>query len=220
MKLIKLTVATLLALGAAQAQAQPTTNVVQTINIQLFGIEQGRTVTNGGVVSKAVDVVRVDSRRVIQELGRSTQNSFSAFARLVLVTPLGGGAPAIQVRSGTAVVDVTDFFVLQPLSDSVESSQKNLRRGIIVETDYFIQRIALQNSGAFPALGLHFDVNGFATQVAVTGANSPLGAGLDVGVSGSGDRNGSLLILQGSIGVFGHALEVVEDDGGGSADTN
>ncbi len=206
MKALKLLTATLLAIGAAQAYADQT-NLVQNVSIQLFGVRQGRTVTNGNLVSTGVDVVRLDTRRVIQVLGEATGNTFSQMSRLVMVTPLNGDSAIFQVRDGDRKVDVTRYLVYEQLSDSVQSLQLNLRTGRSLGVAYSIQRLALQDDGGV-VLSSHFDVNGFARQVDWNGRT---GDDVSIEVSGVGDREG-LLILQGSIGIFGHQIEVVPGD--------
>jgi hypothetical protein len=219
MKSIKLAAtAVLLGLGMARVCADQT-NVVQRIDIQLFGATQGESFTNRNLAWTSVDWVRVDTRRVIQTLAAATANTFSRASRLVLVTPLDGGAPAIQIRDGDTTVDVTDFFVFEPLSDSVQSSVLNLRNGKALATDFSIRRVAFQDAEGFPALTLHFNVTGFATQN--SGGNNGNGqtSSLSIDAAGSGDTAGGLMILQGNIGVFGRTLEVVPGGGSGGTQT-
>ena len=200
--------ATLLSAAVVQAQTYQT-NLVQNLGIQIFGVKQGGTSTNGNLVFTSADMARVDTRQVIQALAAATANSFSSTGRLVLVTPLGGGNAAVQVRDGSTTVDVTSFFLLQPLSGSVTGSLLNTRTGRSVRTVYSIQRFALQDSDGFPALMLHFDVNGMAAQTSTINVNGGPGGDLNSNVAGTGDRNGNLLVLQGSINAFGHTVEVV-----------
>ena len=207
-------IATLMAAGAAQTRADQS-NLVQHISIQLFGVKQGGTSTNGNLVTTSADGARVDTKQVIQALAAATANTFSSTGKLVLVVPLGGGDPSIQVRDGSNTVDVTGFFSHQQLSDSVTSTFLNTKTGKTFETDYSIQRFVLQDRDGYPTLSLHFDVNGFAAQSSGSNAAGGQGTGLDANVAGTGDRNGKLLILQGSISIFGHTLEVVAGGGGG-----
>jgi hypothetical protein len=256
MKELKLAaMATLLTVLAAQAQTSQT-NVVQNLSIQLSGVEQvtpvavpqivpGSVHTNGGpiLLLPSAAAVRVDTRQVIQALGLATSNTFSSTGRLVVVTPLGGGVSSIQVRDGSNTVDVTGFFLHQQLSNVVSNSFPKWKFGNVTETEFSIQEFALQDSSGHPALGLHFNISGFATETTGnichvqllpilppthagksclgTGASSNIGNGvqhsdLNINGSGTGDRNGSLLILQGFINVFGNTLEVVATGGGGS----
>lgn len=197
----------LLGLGAATGRADHT-NVVQTMNIQLLALKQGATTRSGIFVFTAVDTTQVNTRRVIEELGVATLNSFSSTSKLVVVTPVGGGDSSVQVRDGSnPPVDVTSFFTHQE-SDGVATSLLNTRTGRSASTSFNIHRFTLQDGMA--PLNLHFDVNGIGS----TDSTSTLpGVGdLNVDVTGSGDRNGNLLILQGSIGVRGRTLEVVADE--------
>lgn len=212
MKTIKLAVlAALSFVCTAQVQAQ-TTNLVQNLSIQLFGFSQGGVSHFGSTVTTNVNIIRVDTRQIIQVLGAATGNSFSFFSKLVTLTPINGGSPSVQVRDGSnAPVDVTDFFVLQALTDSVDGSVLNTKTHRGTSISYEVDRFALRDAhGA--TLSLHFDVNGVSTSNSSTPQFGPQGSTLDSNVSGSGDRNGNLLILQGSVDIFGRSLEV--DDGG------
>jgi len=82
--------------------------------------------------------------------------------------------------------------------------------------DFSIQRFALHDVGGYPPLTLHWDVQGLAEESdSSTGGVSSPGSDLRVSVLGTGDRNGSFLILQGTISVLGHDTEVVPEDGDG-----
>lgn len=207
MKLVKLTMAMVLAFGVSQAYAD-TTNLVQTVRVQLLGLRQGGTRTFGNVTTKSVDVVNVGTRRVIEALAAATGSSISSTGRLVMVTPLNSGlSRRFELRDGSTTVDVSAFFTYQSWSDTVEGSTVNNRTGRSVVTDYSIQQFVLHDADG-AALNLHFDVNGVATQ---NNVNSAIGNDVSIDAAGSGDREGDLLILQGTIGIFGHALETVPD---------
>ena len=208
MKTFKLAVLGAMALAfATQVHAQQT-NLVQNLNIQLFGFSQGGTSTFPNTVVTNVNSVRVDTRQVIQALAAATANSFSSTSKLVVVTPLGGGNPSVQVRDGSnPPVDVTEFFDLEALSGSVNGSVVNTKSGHSVSVSYEIARFALQDAvGA--SLNLHFDVNGVTTTTSNVPPSAPQIPIVNANVSGSGDRNGNLLILQGSIEILGRTLEV------------
>src|SRR5581483_3063090 len=191
----------------AQSRADHT-NVVQTLNIQLFAVTQGSTTTFGNIVTKNVNTVSISTRRVIDALAAATANTFSSTSKLVVVTPLDGEATMVQVRDGTnAPVDVTGFFSIQQLSGSVDNSVSNTRSGRSSDVGYSIQRFVLQDANG-DSLSLHFDVNGFTVD---SSNSSQPGTEFDAGVSGAGDRNGNLIILQGVISLHGHATEVVQD---------
>jgi hypothetical protein len=98
MNIVKLAaMAALISLGVSQARADQT-NVVQNIGIQFRGVQPGGPVTNQFTVTTGIAPAKIDTRQVIQALGAGTANTFSGRARLVLVTPLGGGFSSIQVR--------------------------------------------------------------------------------------------------------------------------
>ena len=187
-----------------------TTNVVQNLSVQFFGVTQGGTFTNRNLIVTSANNVRVDTRRVIAALGNATANTFSLASRLVVVTPLGGGSPTFQVRDGTKSVDVTSFFTYETLSGTVESSISGFSSGRSFETDYNLQRLALQD-GSSP-ISLHFDVSGLAT----TTINGSRAVGdVTIDAAGAGSNNGNLILLQGGVSIHGQSLEVVPGGGGG-----
>jgi len=196
----------LLSLGIPQARADQT-NVVQNLSIQLWGVQPGGSVTNRNVVTTGIGPAVVSNRQIIQALGTATGNSFSPPARLVIVTPYGGGDSLVQVRDGSKQVDVTGFFSHQQLSAVLSGSQSNMKSHGVVSLDYSIQRFALHDVAGLPGLGLHFDMSGFTSE---TSANRPDGVGdLQIDCAGSGDAGGNLLILHGDVEVRGDRLEVV-----------
>jgi hypothetical protein len=210
MKQLKLTTLTMMVGLAVLQSYADTTNVVQNLSIRLFGVTQGGSFSNSSVAVTRADFVLVDTKRVIGVLGAATGNSFSPASTLVVVTPLGGGSSSIQVRDGANAVDVTSFFAHQVLSGTVESSLTSLRFHRSLTTDYSIQQFALQD-GNGSALTLHFNVSGFTTESSPNGGQS---SSLVISAAGSGDQNGKLMILEGSVSVRGGTLEVVS--GGGS----
>ncbi|MBC8003279.1 MAG: hypothetical protein H7X97_11900, partial [Opitutaceae bacterium] len=136
----------------------------------------------------------------------ATGNTFGHHAKLVVVTPLGGGDSVVQVRDGSGKVDVSPFFLHEQVSAAVSGSISNLVTRKTILQEFSIHRLALRNAEGFPALGLHFDVRGFASdRIASNGVST-----LEMEGSGAGDAGGHLLILQGFIEVRGDRLEVVE----------
>jgi hypothetical protein len=208
MKAIKLAVLAALALAFAGTVQAQQTNVVQNLNIQLFGFSQGGTSSFGSTVTTNANLAQVGNRQIIQALGTATGNTFSPASRLVVVTPLGGGNTTVQVRDGSnSPVDVTQFFILEPLSGSINTGIANTRTGRSTGVSYEVLHVALQDSGD-TTLNLHFDVDGIATVNSTSTPNTVPSSTVDANVSGSGDRNGGLLILQGSVDIFGRTLEV------------
>jgi hypothetical protein len=204
-----LTFITLLALGAVQARADQS-NLVQDLSIQITGLKQGGTTTNRNSIATGVDFVAVGTRQVIDALGAAVGSSFSRSARLVMVTPLAGGYPTFQVRDGNNMVEVSSFFTYEQ-SDSVGTSVVNLRTGRATSSQYNIQRLALTDPGNFTPLTLHFDLRGLATGTSTSPANYPGDNETDIDATGAGDRNGNLLILQGTIRIRGNTIEVSSD---------
>src|SRR6266481_4633446 len=217
MNQLKLTaIAALFAVAALRTNAD-TTNLVQDVGIQLTGFRQGSPRTNSTSIVVGVDSSRVGTAGVIAALGASTGNSFSTGARLVSVTPLAGGNSSVQVRDGTnVVVDMTAFFSHQQFGDTLFTSFTTISTGRTSESDFSVQRFALHDAGGFPALTLHFDVQGITenNDTAVGGVSSPA-SNLAGNVVGTGDRAGRFMIMQGFITIRGHTLEVVPDGGPG-----
>ena len=131
-------------------------------------------------------------------------NSFSRTARLVVITPVLSGNSSVAVRDGGNSTDVSSFFILEQLGGSITSYVVNTRTGRSSSTVYSLQHFALQDG--YSSLNLHFDVRGIATDNSLNAVDE-----LDADVSGAGDRSGASLILQGSLSIRGHTLEVVAD---------
>jgi hypothetical protein len=207
MKTLRLTLLALALAWVGQVQAQDT-NLVQNLSIQFYGYAQGGTSKFQSTVTTNVNFVQVNTRQVIQALATATLNSFSSTSKLVVVTPLGGGASSVQVRDGSQTpVDVSQFFVLETTSGSVNSSVVNTKTGRGTGISYEIAHFALQDAVG-GSLNIHFDVSGIATTTSNISPSNPQIPQIDATVQGSGDRNGNLLILQGSIGISGRTLEV------------
>ena len=207
MKQVKaMLLAALLSLGIPQVHAD-TTNVVQNLNVQLWGVQSGGPVTNHNTIITGIARAKIGNRQIIQALGTATSNSFVLRARLVIVTPVGGGDSAIQVRDGTLTVDVTGFFAHQQLGGAVSGSSSNTVNQRVVNLDFSIQRFVLHDAAGFPALGLHFDVNGFASES--TPPNHGGVGNLQIDAAGAGDVGGSPAVLRGEVEVHGDRLEVV-----------
>jgi len=211
--IILIAIVGLFTMATTQAQTLQT-NLVQTLNIQLFGLKQGTTTTNGNYVITPANVTTLGSGEIINAIGTATGNTFSSAATLVVVTPLPNGTPGVQVEDGTNFVDVSSFFSFQPLSGSVFNSFSNTRTGRSSSSSYSIEQFVLQDGTA--PLNVHFNVNGLATENFFENATLSNFGELNVSVTGSGDRNGSLLILQGSIRIRGHTLQVVVTNPGGN----
>ena len=207
MKLVKtVLLSSLLSLGIPQAQAD-ITNVVQNINIQLLGVQSGGPVTNNGIIRTDITRVKIGTQQVIGALGTATGNSFTPRAKLVVVSPLGEGHSAIQVRDGSNTVAVTQFFDHEQMGRAVSGSQLNPANHRPASLDFSIQRIVLQDAEEFPSLGLHFVVSGYAAEV--TPASRDGSGNLTLDAAGTGDVGGALTILRGKVEVRGDRLEVV-----------
>src|SRR5882762_6160711 len=160
LKLAAVTVALFTAITQAHADQ---TNFVQTLHVRLSAMKQGGTTTNRNVVVTSVDTDRLDTRQIIGGIGAVIGNTFSSTSRLVLVSPVAGGNPSIEIRDASSKVDVTGFFVFEQIGGSVTRGVHFLRTGDSVQSTFSIQRLALQDVSGYPSLSLHFDVRGLAT---------------------------------------------------------
>ena len=213
-KLAAVTVALFTAITQAHADQ---TNLVQTLHVRLSAMKQGGTTTNRNIVITSVDTETLDSRQTIGAIGAVIGNNFSHPSRLVLVTPVQGGIPSIEIRDGNSKVDVTGFFIFEQIGGSVTRGVHFLRTGDSFQTTYSIQRLALQDFPGYPSLALHFDVRGLG--VDTVNSREEAGPPLEfrAEVSGSGDSNGSPIVIHGSINTSGGTIEVVTGGGDGTS---
>ena len=205
--------AALFTLAVASARADQT-NLVQSLNVQLFGFQQGSGTTNGNTITTRTEAVRVSTSDIINALGAATGKSFSSNAQLVVVTALPNGYSSIQVRDGANTILATSFFTHAEVSGSVGSSSRNTRSGKGSATDHSIQRFAMIDGNGYSPLSLHFDVQGITVENSVTTPDLGQRTELSAEVSGAGDSAGALLILHGSVRVQGRTLEVITSGGG------
>jgi hypothetical protein len=203
-----------------------TTNVVQNINFELTFYEQGPTnnpTTN--IVSVTVNRERVTTKDIIAALGAATSNSFSGDASLVFVRNASptNDEGAIEIKDGTNVVDVSDFFTITHSKILVHGSLfggrgglfnsafDNTGSGIGDGATYGILHLTLTNApDANLTLNLH--VNGFAISTYRSIVNNSMIMGVDTteaDVAGTGvDANGVPVVIQGTISLFGRRTEI------------
>ena len=122
---------------------------MENIHIRLLGLQQGDTRTNRNLVVTSVDTTWLGTDDIVQAIAGATGNSFSRRGRLVLVTPMDGGTSSVEVRDGDQSVDVTEFFLLEQVGDSVTGSVLNLRSGNSTQTIYSVQHIALKDAAGY-----------------------------------------------------------------------
>jgi len=205
MKIIP-TAALLMAVALQTAPAQVTnTEEALVLNFNLTGVSQGPTTTTAGGVETRVGISTITSRDVIQVLGAATGNAFSRKARLILVTPTNNlESWTVQIQDGTKTVDVTGFVAHSPGPASVGSAFVNNRNGNAGGTEYSVDGFGLQDQFGYPSLSAHFGVSGFTVTTStgivnrrgqVTGQTDSIQAD----VSGTGDTNGQLLIIGGTV---------------------
>ncbi len=198
----------MITLGTVSSFADQT-NLAQDLGFELTGYQQGATATNGNIASTRIISVRLRTRDIMSALGSGTGMAFSKAAKLVVVTPLGGGPSSIQIRDGTATVDVTAFFGYQAKAGTVSASQTNLRTGRAAGDDFSIQSFILSDSPGYAPLTMHFDLRGMASENWATTPAQGTRSELTAEVTGSGDSNGNTVILRGIVRVHGYSLEVV-----------
>jgi len=210
--------------GAAQTNAA-TTNLVQNIGFNLVFYEQGTNLSTNLPTDLSLKRLRVTTKDIIAALGTATSNSFSADARLVLVTDLAStnGAGTIEIQEGTNAVDVSSYFTETNSAFSVTGSfYKGGDNGWMVGLDndshhdgklagsitYDILHLTL----AGPKLKARLDVNGFNATTQTTLANNGTSISVDetiASVAGTGaDVDGTPAIIQGSITILGHDMAV------------
>ena len=203
---------TLVSLGTFPTWADQT-NLVRNLEINLTGIQQGGATTVKNVTTTTLDKVKLDTSDIISALGAATGNTFSSNAQLVVIEPLPGGADSIEIRDGDVSVGVTGCFPQSYLSDLVGKSTVNNRTGKASGSSYGIQQFTLQDYVLFQPLTLHYVVSGVTVEnftiPAIPGPRREMSAD----VSGAGDVDGKLVILQGTIRIFGQSIELVPGGG-------
>jgi hypothetical protein len=200
------TAALLLAAALQTTPAQVTnTEEALVLRFNLTAVSQGPTTTTAGGVASAVRVSTITSRDIIQVLGTATGNNFSTKARLILITPTNNLENwKVQIQDGATTVDVTGFVVHNPGLASVGSAFVNNRNGDAGATEYSIDGFGLQDQAGYPTLSEHFSVSGF-TVTTSTGVVNRRGRvigqtdSIQADTSGTGDSNGQLLIIEGSV---------------------
>ena len=206
--------ATCISLASVQAWGDQT-NLVRNLEINLVGIAQGSSTTAGNVTTTSVDKVKLETGDIVGAIGMATGNTFSPNAELVVIMPLPSGSTTVAIRDGGNSVNVTAFFAQSYLSDVVGNSTVHNRTGKANGSNYSMQQFTLQDSNAYQPLALHYVLSGVAVEdftiPAIPGPRSELSAE----VSGTGDSNGKLLIIQGTIRITGRTVEVVPGNSGG-----
>jgi hypothetical protein len=219
-KLTKLlTIVALLIAGAAQTTlVQAQTNNTLALDIDLTAVSQAGVTTNRGTVTD-LHFARITSKGIIQELGTALADTFSARARLVVVTPTNAlDNWMFEIHDGTnAPVDVTGFFAHSTGTPSVGGSWTSSRTGESGTVDYSVDSLSLHDQSGFPALTNHFSVSGFTTLsttmvVNRRSTNVLTFDSISAQVSGTGDVGGTPAVVTGSIsagggegnGGFGH----------------
>ena len=207
--------ALLLAVASPAVRAQSQTDEVLLLNLQLGAISQGPATSTKNEMVLHVQTSQITSRDVIKALGASTGNSFTSHAKLELLTPTNNLENwSVQIQDGTRLVDVSGFFVHQPGSASVSSAFLVNRTGDAGDVEYSIDNFSLVDQPGFPPLSLHFSVSGL-TVTSETGVVNRKGQvvgqvdSISGQVSGTGDANGAVLIIQGSVDANGTGTQTI-----------
>ncbi len=207
--------AVLMAAALQTASAQVTnTYEALVLNFNLNAVTQGPTTTTSAGAQTGVQTSRITSRDIIVVLGAATGNTFSRHARLVVLTPTNNLENwIVQVQDGTTSVDVTGFIGHQPGPNSVGSSLVR-RNGATSVTEYSIDGFTLQDQAGFPLLTAHFGVSGF-TATSASGVVNRRGQlvgqidTIDADVSGTGDNNGAVEIIEGTVDAEGIGTQTI-----------
>ena len=195
------------ALQTASAQV-PQTDELLALNIQLNTIAQGPTTSARGVVRSTVQTSRLTSGDIVQAIAASMGTTFSGQAGLYLLTPTNNlDNWTVQVRDGNRAVDVSGYFRHQDGASSVASAFVNTKNGNAGDVEYSIDSFTLRDSPAFGGLSVHFDLSGLTVET-IRGIvqHGQVAGQMDrivAKVSGTGDYQGSLLLIEGTISAEG-----------------
>lgn len=192
--------------------AQEQTDELLSLTFNLTAVVQGGTTTNRNTITTSVQTLKINTSSIIQALGASTGNAFSANAGLFLLTPTNDlDAWIVQVRDGNLAVDVSPYFVHQPGND-VGSVSFNTKTGAANAVDYSVDGFVLQDEQGFPGLSLHLNLSGL-TSISLHTSVSKKGVTqvdkINAQVFGSGDSQGNPLVASGTISATGLGTETV-----------
>jgi hypothetical protein len=186
--------------GAAKVSAQSTntntvtftTNVVQQVNITITGFEQA-----GGSNSTSVTPVHIATKDIIRDLGTASGSSFGQRAKLVAVTPVGGGTTSFMVESGPSgtngAVDVSSFVSATTVGTPVLKAKTNAKgktTGTMYSIDSFTYGATDTNGN--PTTGITFTLQGFTTTQLANGA-------FNSSVNGTGTSGADPIVVHGTI---------------------
>ncbi len=207
--------AALLLAAALQSASAQVTNTYEALvlHFNLNAVSQGPTTTTSAGAQTSVQTSRITSREIIAVLGAATGNTFSSHARLVVLTPTNNlESWMVQIQDGTTSVDVTGFIGHLPGPDSVGSAFVR-RNGAAGSTEYSIDGFTLQDQPGFPALTEHFSVSGFTATAASGVVRKGQLVGqidtIDADVSGTGDTNGQVHIIEGTVDAEGIGTQTI-----------
>lgn len=202
----------------AQAQTRSTavpqpTNAVQSLTFALTAFYQGTPVStvNHKItnVTENASSATIGTKDVIALLGAATGNTFSSSAQLLRVTPIldGTNGPAtVIVRDTTSkttnIVDVGAFFSTSSYGTTVTNTT-GTNGVIITDTTYAVRKLSLSAPEGY-TLTTHFDLYGFVVGTVERDLFKDglitYAAGSTWTVTGTGERNGSPIVIDGNAG--------------------
>ncbi len=209
--LITFSIAAFAVLGAVQTEAaNPSTNIVQSVNFQISGFSQGATNNPSiNITTITVDKFKITTKDVIVLIGDAIPTTFSSKARLVYVDKHNSitNVQAYEIRDGSNTVDVTSFFAGSGRSDLVHGDVINHKTGITTGTTYSLYHFVVTN---IPPAG--FVANGFAVtaHASINQKGNILGVdAVNATISGKGTKpSGVPFVGNGSVTILGHTVEV------------
>lgn len=210
---LSLALSTLALLAAVNAPAAQT-NLVQSLRFNLSALFQGANVTNQNVVTYSTLPRKISNLDIIQSLGASLGRTFTASAKLVVVTELPNHDARVMVQDGTNRVSVADYISLDRDDVRVSKGLTDLGTGVERGTEYSNWSFRLKDDGDHPDLNLHFRVRGqtqakFRTLLNSQGANIGESEELIATVAGTVDLNDNDGVVRGTVSTSGRVIEIV-----------
>lgn len=190
------------------------TNLVQTLRFNLAFISQGTSTTNLGLATHRATSQTISNAHVIRAIGTSLSESFSRYAKLLVITRQPEGYARIVVQDGARRVDATGFFSIEKGETRVVKGTTNLATHAEQGTEYAIHSIRLEDHEGSPDLNLHFRVRGFTPFLyrSIVNSRGAVVGGVEeytASVIGTGDLDGHEAVVRGTVSCTGRTLEVL-----------
>lgn len=203
--------------GVAQSSlAQTQTDEILVLKINLTAVSQSAVATSQNGIITDLQTNTITSADVIQALGASLGDTFSATAKLEVLAPTNGlDSWTFQIKDGSnPAVDVSGFFSHQMGYPSVGTAWVNSTTGQSGITDYSVDSFSLQDQGGYPVLSMHFSLSGFTainSKAVLNKKGVVVGQtdSISIRASGTGDTQGNPAVFTGSIKAGGVGTETV-----------